>query len=829
MKLKAKTLSSIYFFILPLYTLAANPPTQVTASPSIVCLGSDVELTATCSSGTLTWFASGVTRTSLGTGSPLVVTPSASGAITYHATCTDVAGESSREPANSIEVVTSFDPPTALYPATGTIVDMCNSEKRVMSANCNAGRARWYNASNATSAVNAGPTLAYQYSNTATSYFVACEQDACISSRLQTGSINKRPTVGGSFAIDDICDGASTVTTSTSNPGINATYLWTKNASFMVKAVSTYLTGINVNDVNVLLGNIVLVATNQGLSISGNGGGTFTLKTTSNGLPSNNVKCIAVDDNYRQYVGTDNGLAISDDGGSTFQAIGVSNGLLGLDVQDIFVDKGAVIYVGTTTGLGVSYDGGSSFLFYTTANGLTDNNVRKIVRGGFSTNLYIATANGISVAPLNLSGFASITTTNSSGLQSNNIKAIETEPLSEGLIVAVASTNPVKYSGLTTSSFSSVSMVTAPFISRTINGSSQLRRNNMVALASDGGIHLIYEGQWLQLIDTNDGLPVSEIKNVFFDDEANLWGCTQSGLFKVEFENSASLTPNAISSTDLFRSYFSNSPETCNFSSYFDTKQLAAPVAQPSSANLIEVLPCANGGQLRFTGACPAGAITFYSSLSPNSAISSGVSPYNHPIAITAQYFASCRASNGCESTRLNLGTGNAYTVANATNVSIDKTEVCEGETVTLTANCPSGALVEWYPVQNGFGSFYLTGSPKTHVTVSTSDTYYAQCTDFSINGCKSFSRVATPSLTFKPQAEAITVNYQSDITNNTDQLAGSFINGTGTVNTGLSTTFKSGNAISLLPGFEALGGTVFQGLIEQQCTNPSTPSVVTK
>ena len=120
-------------------------------------------------------------------------------------------------------------------------------------------------------------------------------------------------------------------------------------------------------------GSTVYAATGGGLSISVDGGTTFTNRTTAHGLGSNFVnKVYAVGSTV--YAATYEGLSISVDGGSTFTNKSSANGLDGVGgwnvAEDVFV-MGSTIYVATRSGLGISVDGGATFTNRTVKNGLS--------------------------------------------------------------------------------------------------------------------------------------------------------------------------------------------------------------------------------------------------------------------------------------------------------------------------------------------------------------------------------------------------------------------------------------------------------------------------
>jgi len=115
--------------------------------------------------------------------------------------------------------------------------------------------------------------------------------------------------------------------------------------------------GSNVVNAVYVVGANVYAATNAGLSISTNGGATFTNYTTANGLGSNNVSGVFVvgstiyasttDTTYGYGTPTLGGLSISTDGGTTFTNKNMADGLGSSDVNAVFVD-GTTIYAGTS-------------------------------------------------------------------------------------------------------------------------------------------------------------------------------------------------------------------------------------------------------------------------------------------------------------------------------------------------------------------------------------------------------------------------------------------------------------------------------------------------
>ena len=153
-------------------------------------------------------------------------------------------------------------------------------------------------------------------------------------------------------------------------------------------------------------GNTVYAATAGGLSISTDGGATFTTRTTANGLGNNFVFGVyAVDSTV--FAATYGGLGISTDGGATFTNRTSANGLADLANYLVYgVHAGGdAVYAATRGGLAISTDGGASFANRTTADGLGDDTVFGVYAVG--SVVYAATRGGLGIST---DGGASFTT-----------------------------------------------------------------------------------------------------------------------------------------------------------------------------------------------------------------------------------------------------------------------------------------------------------------------------------------------------------------------------------------------------------------------------------
>jgi hypothetical protein len=196
----------------------------------------------------------------------------------------------------------------------------------------------------------------------------------------------------------------------------------------------TTANGLGSNTVNGVyaVGNTIYAATAAGLSISTDGGLTFNNRTNANsGLGNDYVNGVYVVGNTI-YAATDGGLSISTDGGLTFNNRANANSGLGNDyVRGVYV-VGNTIYAATYGGLSISTNGGLTFTNYTTTNGLGSNNVSGVYAVG--NTIYAATKHYV-VGGVVVGGGLSISTdggltftnkTTANGLGSNTVNGVYT-------------------------------------------------------------------------------------------------------------------------------------------------------------------------------------------------------------------------------------------------------------------------------------------------------------------------------------------------------------------------------------------------------------------
>lgn len=118
--------------------------------------------------------------------------------------------------------------------------------------------------------------------------------------------------------------------------------------------------------------SLIYIGTDSGLCIW-DGGTSFTTKTTANGLISDNIFCLMVDQSGNVWIGTDGGLSIWD--GVSFTNYTTADGLAGNGFWEIAEDSDGNVYM-SNPGSGFTVWDGASFTAYTIADGLCSNDTR---------------------------------------------------------------------------------------------------------------------------------------------------------------------------------------------------------------------------------------------------------------------------------------------------------------------------------------------------------------------------------------------------------------------------------------------------------------------
>jgi hypothetical protein len=162
----------------------------------------------------------------------------------------------------------------------------------------------------------------------------------------------------------------------------------------------------------------LLVSTAHGLSISKDLGQTWSTKTTLDGLADNLIRA-TYSEGPSIFVATNGGLSLSHDNGSTWTTKTVTDGLGHNQINHVNVVR-KMIFAATRGGLSLSTDEGATWTTRTTANGLGHNNVNQTYILG--NTIYAATDGGLSISKDD--GTVWVNKTMANGLASNKVTGI---------------------------------------------------------------------------------------------------------------------------------------------------------------------------------------------------------------------------------------------------------------------------------------------------------------------------------------------------------------------------------------------------------------------
>jgi sugar lactone lactonase YvrE len=187
---------------------------------------------------------------------------------------------------------------------------------------------------------------------------------------------------------------------------------------------TNYTTGSGLGDTRVFgvyaAGSTIYAATDQGLSISTNGGTNWTNYTTGSGLGSNNMRGVYAASSTIYAATYGGGLSISTNGGTNWTSYTTGSGLASNFTTSVYA-SGGTIYVGTEGGgLSISTNSGATWTTFNTGSGVANNNVAGVYASGGT--IYAATQSGLSFSTN--SGATWTTYTTGSGLVNNSVRGV---------------------------------------------------------------------------------------------------------------------------------------------------------------------------------------------------------------------------------------------------------------------------------------------------------------------------------------------------------------------------------------------------------------------
>ncbi len=158
-------------------------PSDVSVSSTTICSGETISLSGTCNEGTLNWYTSASGGSSIGTSSPFSISPTIT--TTYYAACEYGLNSTSRVATSEVVVTTM---PTAPESVSIDRSSICSGTSVSLAATCPIGTVKWYTQLSGGSVINTGSSIqespAYN-----TTYYVACENGDCKTARIWVADI----------------------------------------------------------------------------------------------------------------------------------------------------------------------------------------------------------------------------------------------------------------------------------------------------------------------------------------------------------------------------------------------------------------------------------------------------------------------------------------------------------------------------------------------------------------------------------------------------------------------------------------------------------------
>ncbi len=541
--------------------------------------------------------------------------------------------------------------------------------------------------------------------------------NSCTTSDATSKTLNN-PTTTPSVSISPtaICAGTSpTLTASATNGGSSPHFYWSKNndpqgiSDFINKTTANGLGSNGVLDVYVDNAGIIYAATNgglAGLSISTNGGTSFTNKTTANGLGDNRVNDVYVDNSGKIYAATYYGLSISTNGGTSFSNKTDANGLGSFYVYGVYVDKNGTIYAATDGGLSISTNGGTSFTNKTTANGLGSNNLNGVYVDNTGA-IYAATQGGLSISSNGGTSFTNKTTAN--GLGGNAVYDVYVD--NAGTIYAATN------GGLSISSNGGASFSNKP-LGSIVRGVYVDNAGTIYVATQGGGVHISTDGGTSFINKTTaNGLGTNVVYGIHVGNDGTIYAATASGLGIASQATGNSLAVTNAVAGDVYKVRLVPSAEVCPSPAMAmaSVTILTTPTEPITSNSTI-----CSGSTASLSASCASGIVNWYDSNS--STLLATTASFTTPNLTTATTYQVRCESGTCTSGFVAVNVSiNPVTAPTGTS----NQTICNNTTTSLSASCTSGT-VNWYDSN----SSTLLATTANYITpnLTTATTYHVRC-----------------------------------------------------------------------------------------------------
>lgn len=247
-------------------------------------------------------------------------------------------------------------------------------------------------------------------------------------------------------------------------------------------------------------------------------GNTFVNYTTEDGLPSNIVLSLVTDSAGRLWAGTEGGVSRFD--GKVFVNFTHRNGLPSNSINDLEFDRDGDLWIGTDSGLS-RYDG-EKFLNYSTEDGLPDSVVNSLAFDS-QGRLWFGTDNGIG----QFDGRQFFSYSETDGLINNQVFQLIVK--SDGRVWIATDDGVSRFDG---ESFAGYTPADGLIHSKAWTLIED--EDSSLWIGTDGGVSR-FDSDSFDWLTVNTGLPSDHVEAIWEDEEGRQWVGTDAGL--VLYEN----------------------------------------------------------------------------------------------------------------------------------------------------------------------------------------------------------------------------------------------------------------------------------------------------
>ncbi|RYU93601.1 beta strand repeat-containing protein, partial [Emticicia agri] len=676
-------------------------PTGISVNNTTVCPGSSVLLTATCASGTITWYNQATGGSAIGTGSSLSHSPAVN--TTYYTSCESENCVSSRASTDAVTLSTAPSAPTSPTAIPSNFI--VSGTTTLTASGCDSpATISWYDTANSTIALpDNTPTIAANKT-----FFARCTgTNTCISDPSTTVSVTYTPCTPLSTSPGNVTIYWTGAISADWNNPCNWNPAWVPDNTNSAVAISLQsnqpvISGAvpAIKELYVNAGAILTVSNGATLSVSSSslasitsyGGSIINEGTISTAVSGIGMSIFAGDITNRGTMNLNNSISgivanVNANATITNESTGIINLTDGYGLRYIVGNLSTITNHGAINYSGLSY-------------------ALSLNEGTLINDGTITITNGFGISNLNGSGI----TNNACGkiiMTAGNYDNDGSTTTNAGLIQM-----PDEYDFANTGTFTNNGVLKANSVTGITNNRMIITNTCAIftrALANNYTVNGIY---------------------------TNVAATIQAGTYTSG--SNIFVANNTIpSGTQTLYTQVNNG--TCTFVVPFIFDN-----AKPASVLVSQTAICL-GNSVSLTASCNTGTITWYKQATGGSTIGTG-SPLNQSPTTATTYYASCKSSN-CESGRVatSLVTVNSVPPAPIINAPNPKV-VCAPGTLTLTTSDCTGTIT------------WSNGSSGTSLTLSTVGTYAisATCTDGS---CTSPASAAVTGLQIVAQPAAPTIN----------------------------------------------------------------------